>query len=62
MAIVAAANKLEDPLDPFPVFRKYNKNGIEVELFVTKVANVDQRTKDWAFNLTKKNMQQKWAC
>ncbi|CAH1139671.1 unnamed protein product [Phyllotreta striolata] len=60
MAVVAAANKLADPLEPFPVFRKFNKNGISAELYVKKVTDLDQSLKDWAFGLTKKNMQQKY--
>ncbi|XP_050510510.1 N-alpha-acetyltransferase 40 [Diabrotica virgifera virgifera] len=60
MTIVANANKLEDPLEPFPVFRKFNKNGLEAELFVKKAVDLDQNVKDWAFNLTKKNMQLKY--
>lgn len=59
MAAVAQANKLVDPLEPFPVFRKINKNGIEAELFIKKCNEIDESTKNWAFNLTKKNMQTK---
>lgn len=60
MAVVEKANKLEDPMEPFPVFRKFNKNGIEAELFVKRMADLDEQTKDWAFNLTKRNMQSKY--
>lgn len=59
MAAVAQANNLEDPLEPFPVFRKYNKNGIEAELFIRKCSNLDESTKNWAFALTRRNMQAK---
>lgn len=50
-----------DPLEPFPVFRKYNKNNINVELFAKKVVDLDDNVKQWAFNLTKRNMQSKCA-
>ncbi|XP_056639250.1 N-alpha-acetyltransferase 40 isoform X1 [Diorhabda carinulata] len=60
MAVVAQANKLEDPLQPFPVFRKFNKNGLEAELFAKKSTNLDEFIKEWSFNLTKKNMQLKY--
>lgn len=53
------ANKLIDPLEPFPVFRKYNENNLHVELFVRKVTDLDDNVKQWAFNLTKRNMQSK---
>lgn len=59
MAIVAEANNLEDPLEPFPVFKKYCKNGIEVELFIRKCGKLDEGTKNWTFSLTKRNMQSK---
>lgn len=58
-AAVDKANKLEDPLEPFPVFRKYNKNNINVELSVKKVTDVEDSVKQWAFNLTKRNMMSK---
>lgn len=54
------ANKLVDPLEPFPVFRKFNKNGLSAELSVHRVTNLDEETKLWAFNLTKCNMQDKY--
>lgn len=59
MAAVAQANGLEDPLEPFPVFRKFNKNNIEVELFIKKCSQLNEGTKNWAFSLTKRNMQSK---
>lgn len=59
MAVVAEANNLEDPLEPFSVFKKYCKNGIEVELFIRKCSKLDEGTKNWAFSLTKRNMQSK---
>ncbi|CAH1957097.1 unnamed protein product [Acanthoscelides obtectus] len=60
MAIVAEANKLVDPLEPFPVFRKFNKNGLSVELFVNRSTDIENEVKQWAFELTKKNMQLKY--
>ncbi|EFA07325.1 N-alpha-acetyltransferase 40 [Tribolium castaneum] len=60
MAVVDKANKLTDPLEPFPVFRKFNKNGIEAELFTQRVTDLDESTKSWIFNLTKRNMQLKY--
>jgi hypothetical protein len=60
MSVVDKANKLTDPLEPFPVFRKYNKNGIEAELYVKRVTELDESMKSWIFSLTKKNMQLKY--
>lgn len=59
MAIVAEANKLEDPLDAFPVFRKFNNNGLEAQLFIKKAGQLDENTRQYAFYLTKRNMQVK---
>lgn len=60
-AAVDKANKLEDPLEPFPVFRKFNKNGLNAELSVHKVVDLEEEVKLWAFNLTKRNMQEKYT-
>lgn len=57
---VDRANKLTDPLEPFPVFRKFNKNGIEAELYIKRVTNLDETVKQWIFNLTKTNMKSKY--
>lgn len=59
--IVDKANKLSDPLEPFPVFRKFNKNGIEAELYIKRVGEICDVTKEWVFNLTKQNMKAKYC-
>lgn len=59
MGVVEKANKLVDPLEPFPVFQKYNKNGIEAELYAKRASAMEDSVKSWIFNLTKKNMQVK---
>ncbi|XP_071657577.1 N-alpha-acetyltransferase 40 isoform X2 [Patagioenas fasciata] len=56
-AKVDAANKLEDPLASFPVFRKYDRNGLDVAIECKRAAALDPPTLDWAFDLTKANMQ-----
>ncbi|KAG5899835.1 hypothetical protein JTB14_012306 [Gonioctena quinquepunctata] len=60
MAVVAEANKLVDPLEPFPVFSKFNNSGLEAELCVKRCPDLDETIKQWAFNLTKRNMQLKY--
>lgn len=55
-----AANKLSDPLEPFPVFRAYNKNAINAQLYVKRVTELEEPVKQWIFNLTKRNMQAKY--
>lgn len=59
-AVVDKANKLEDPLGPFTAFRKFNKNNVNADLRIQRVTELDDETKEWIFNLTKKNMQAKY--
>lgn len=56
-AKVEAANKLQDPLEAFPVFKKYDRNGLNVSIECRRVSCLEPSTLDWAFELTKANMQ-----
>ncbi|XP_066466279.1 N-alpha-acetyltransferase 40 isoform X1 [Tiliqua scincoides] len=56
-AKVEAANKLGDPLEAFPVFKKYDRNGLNITIECKRVSSLDAATLDWAFELTKMNMQ-----
>ncbi|XP_039219402.1 N-alpha-acetyltransferase 40 isoform X1 [Crotalus tigris] len=56
-AKVEAANKLGDPLEAFPVFKKYDRNGLNVSIECKRVSSLEPATLDWAFELTKTNMQ-----
>ncbi|XP_051632598.1 N-alpha-acetyltransferase 40 isoform X2 [Manacus candei] len=56
-AKVDAANKLQDPLEAFPVFKKYDRNGLNVSIECRRVSGLEPSTLDWAFELTKANMQ-----
>ncbi|TRZ07055.1 hypothetical protein HGM15179_020052 [Zosterops borbonicus] len=60
-AKVEAANKLRDPLEAFPVFKKYDRNGLNVSIECCRVSSLDPPTLDWAFELTKANMQSLWV-
>ncbi|NXW52667.1 NAA40 acetyltransferase, partial [Nyctiprogne leucopyga] len=55
-AKVEAANKLEDPLGAFPVFRSYDRNGLNVSIECRRGSGLDPPTLEWAFGLTKSNM------
>ncbi|NXQ03102.1 NAA40 acetyltransferase, partial [Vidua macroura] len=65
-AKVEAANKLQDPLEAFPVFKKYDRNGLNVSIECRRVSGLEPSTLDWAFELTKANMQTllggNWGC
>jgi len=54
---VAAANALKDPLAPFSIFQKYEKNSIQVSVSCHHVSALDTATMDWIFDLTKRNME-----
>jgi len=54
---VAAANALQDPLAPFSIFHKYDKNSIQVSVTCHPVAALDPATMEWVFDLTKRNME-----
>jgi len=54
---IAAANALEDPLAPFTIFQKYEKNDIQVSVTCHSVSALDTPTMDWIFDLTKRNME-----
>ncbi|KAJ8281636.1 hypothetical protein COCON_G00041550 [Conger conger] len=56
-ARVEAANKLEDPLAAFPVFKKYDRNGLNLQIECKRVSALNSNTVDWAYELTKTNMQ-----
>jgi len=60
MTVVADANKLDDPLGDFPVFQKFNKNGIVADLVYRKAGDLNELERQWILSLTKKNMQLKY--
>ncbi|KAH9489095.1 N-alpha-acetyltransferase 40 [Bulinus truncatus] len=55
-AKVEAANKLDDPLAIFPVFKKYERNGLNISFETKRVKDLDESIVNWAFELTKSNM------
>ncbi|KAF7273542.1 N-alpha-acetyltransferase 40 isoform X2 [Rhynchophorus ferrugineus] len=57
MNVVAEANAIENPLVAFPVFQKFNKNGVSADLIYKKSADLTDTEHSWVLNLTRKNMQ-----
>jgi ribosomal protein S18 acetylase RimI-like enzyme len=55
-ALVNKANSQEDPMAPFCVFRKFEKNGLTVTLECKLCGALDVGTMDWIFDLEKRNM------
>ncbi|RXN21671.1 N-alpha-acetyltransferase 40 isoform X1 [Labeo rohita] len=56
-AKVEAANKLEDPLSAMPVFKKYDRNGLNLGIECKRVTALSPDTVEWAYELTRANMQ-----
>ncbi|MBN3284028.1 NAA40 acetyltransferase, partial [Polyodon spathula] len=56
-ARVESANKLDDPLAAFPVFKKYDRNGLNLVIECQRVSMLKPGTLDWAYELTRANMQ-----
>ncbi|XP_053908462.1 N-alpha-acetyltransferase 40 isoform X4 [Cuculus canorus] len=49
--------QLEDPLEAFPVFKRYERNGLNVAIECKRGSGLEPATLEWAFELTKANMQ-----
>ncbi|TNN85242.1 N-alpha-acetyltransferase 40 [Liparis tanakae] len=56
-AKVEAANKLDDPLAAFPAFKKYDRNGLNLQIECKRVNTLNPLSVEWAFELTRANMQ-----
>lgn len=56
-AKVDAANKLDDPLAAFPAFKKYDRNGLNLQIECKRVTSLNPLAVEWAFELTRANMQ-----
>lgn len=56
-ARVDAANAVENPLAPFAVFSKFERNGLNVTFETKKASALDEATLSWAFDLLRDNME-----
>lgn len=56
-SLVDAANEMEDPMVNLLPFKKFERNGLSVNIQCLRACDVDKELMDWAFELTKKNMQ-----
>ncbi|XP_025832692.1 N-alpha-acetyltransferase 40 isoform X2 [Agrilus planipennis] len=57
---VDIANRLEDPLATFPAFQTFIKDGLLVQFQTKKVTDLDESVREWIFDLTKRNMKEKY--
>lgn len=55
--VVDAANQQEDPMSQLMPFKKFDRNGLCVNIEAKKRAQVSEDDIEWGFQLTKQNMQ-----
>ncbi|KAJ0055851.1 hypothetical protein NL108_013818, partial [Boleophthalmus pectinirostris] len=48
---------MEDPLAAFPAFKKYDRNGLNLQIECRRVTALNPLSVEWAFELTRANMQ-----
>lgn len=56
-AVIDQANEMADPLAPLTAFKTFNRNGLNLHLVCQRVTDLSKGDLDWAFDLTKSNMQ-----
>jgi len=56
VAIVNAANSVKDPMEALPSFRRFNKNGLDLNIETTRVTDLDDFSKEWLMDLLRANM------
>lgn len=56
-AVVDVANEVKDPLAPLTAFKSFNRNGLNLHLECQRVTELNKEDIEWAFDLTKHNMQ-----
>ena len=57
-ALVKTANEVEDPLAALPSFKRFNKNGLDLNMETTRVTGLDDFTKEWLMDLLRTNMKE----
>ncbi|CAD5113671.1 DgyrCDS2831 [Dimorphilus gyrociliatus] len=61
--LVADANEIADPMTLIEPFRKFDRNGLTINISCEWAAKMDVKCRDWAINLTRKNMKELYeAC
>lgn len=56
-AVIDVANEVKDPLAPLTAFKNFKRNGLDLHLECKRLTDMSTEDIDWAFNLTKHNMQ-----
>ncbi|CAB1351356.1 unnamed protein product, partial [Coregonus sp. 'balchen'] len=48
---------MDDPLAAFPIFKKYDRNGLNLQIECKRVSTFNPISVEWAYELTRTNMQ-----
>lgn len=59
-AAVNQANQLEDPMKDMVLFKKFERNGLNLSISCHRAEQMDLETKNFAFDITRKNMKPMW--
>ena len=58
MAAVKRANEQRDPLEQLPAFRRFQKNGVDLQLETRRVTELGEDTRTWIADLMERNMKE----
>ena len=58
MAAVKRANEQRDPLEQLPSFRRFQKNGVDLQLETRRVTELGEDTRTWIADLMERNMRE----
>ena len=61
MAAVKRANEQRDPLEQLPSFRRFQKNGVDLQLETRRVTELGEDTKTWIVELMERNMKEMYV-
>ena len=57
-AAVKRANEQRDPLEQLPSFRRFQKNGVDLQLETRRVTELGEDTRTWIVDLMERNMKE----
>lgn len=59
-AAVNAANQLDDPMKDMALFKKFERNGLSLNISCHQAEQMDLDTKNFVFDITRRNMKPMW--
>ena len=61
VAAVKRANEQRDPLEQLPSYRRFQKNGVDLQLETRRVTELGEDTKTWIVELMERNMKEMYV-